>query len=94
MMYNLSTKMRNEVKGDIIEESSLPSRKNIRIDDTTLTICLKNYSLKGKAKSSVWTNIVPEKYVSATRGIVSVFTLGLTIAAIYGIVIMIMQYKE
>ena len=97
MIYNLSMKMRDEiVKEDIVEQSATaPARKNIRIDDTCLTICFEkpNYSLKGSSQPSIWAKVVPEKYVSMTRSIVSVCMICITIAAIYGIVIVIMEYK-
>ena len=98
MIYNLSMKMRDEiVKEDSVEQSaSAPARKNIRIDDTCLTICFEkpNYSLKGSSQPSIWAKVVPEKYISMTRSIVSACIFCITIAAIYGIVIVIMEYKK
>ena len=98
-IHNLSLKLKNSQ--EFLQEKSeiIQSRKNIRIDDNAVTICFDrpNYSLKGLNQpkaTSVWAKIVPEKYVSVTRGVFSVCIICITVATIYGIVVVIMEHQK
>ena len=97
-VYNLSLKLKNEVENHDNSEI-VRSRKNIRIDDNAVTICFDrpNYSLKGLNQgkaTSVWSKIVPEKYVSVTRSLFSFCIICITVATIYGIVVVIMEHQK
>ena len=98
-IYNLSLKFQNSQEFCQEKSEIIQARKNIRIDDNAVTICFDrpNYSLKGLNQSkatSVWAKIVPEKYVSVTRSVFSFCIICITVAIIYGVVVIIMEHQE